>query len=229
MRNDSTVLKIINTDLPSLDPSIVPLSNPSSAPSYKPSFSPLLNNNRSKNITKVIIDVSGDQIYDPVTPQGQALRWILEYDGMKLIYNSSNILQRYTMMVIFYSLDGSNWFIKKGYGSSQHECNWYGVTECRSNVIKRIYLVNNGLRGMLPDEIYLICQLEELTIGHNHISVRIPVGFELFTHALRLNNNMFTGTIPSSLKSAWIELSYNMLMGTIPSSIINSGDFLVNT
>ena len=123
LRNDSTELKIIETDLSPLDPSIVPLSNPSSAPSSKPSFPPLLNDERSKNITKVIFDVSGDQIYDPVTPQGQALRWILEYDGMKLIYNSSNILQRYSMMVIFYSLDGSNWFIKNGYRSSQHECN----------------------------------------------------------------------------------------------------------
>ena len=82
---------------------------------------------RRKNITENLFQLSGDVLLDGQTAQNRALEWLIEEDMMNLTYTSPNLLQRYVCMVLFYSLSGEHWVNGKGYGSGKHECTWFGI------------------------------------------------------------------------------------------------------
>jgi len=107
--------------------------------------------------------------------------WIFEDGQINLtpdlpITNSyiRNSMQRYLLMVLFYSLDGEKWFEKTGYGSSIHACDWHGI-ECNTRKeVNGIILLNNDLRGLLPTELFLIPNIINIILGGNEIYGTIP-------------------------------------------------------
>jgi len=192
--------------------------SPSVVPSMSPSF-----DGRTMNITEILLSVSGDVIYDIDSPQNKALRWILYEDGMILSHESSNLVQRYALMVLYYSMLGEEWSNNDGYGSEKHECNWYGVgCDSFSLQVGSIDLRQNNLVGKIPQEIGSLRQMRKLFLRFNRIDGSIPSSIGMLTklEILNIEQNRISGTIPDEMKNCRslqsIRVDINKLIGTIP-------------
>ena len=185
-------------------------------------------NPRVQHITEALLNVSGEVMLQNNSSQNKALQWILEQDGMNLTHDSSNLVQRYTLMVMYYSLVGEEWFTQDGYGSDTHECDWFGIS-CTDtqNTIHTLMLERNNLQGELPAEIGTLTTLQYLNVRANHIRGTIPteIGKLTRTTELYLGNNWISGTIPNEIGNCTsintLFLGLNQLTGCIPSSIGN--------
>ncbi|XP_051220443.1 uncharacterized protein [Lolium perenne] len=100
------------------------------------------------------------------------------------------------------------------------------LTNCTH--LRALSLQNNMLGGVLPSSVAnLSAQLQELLVGHNQISGKIPFGISNLVelNQLQLSYNRFTGALPdsigrlTSLRS--LDLENNLLTGFMPSSIGN--------
>ena len=60
---------------------------------------------RVVNITKALLDVSGEVMFQHDSPQNKAYTWIVEKDGMNLTYSSATLVQRYTLMVFYHGME----------------------------------------------------------------------------------------------------------------------------
>jgi len=221
------------------------------APSIYPSLAPSLESlePREKNITALVIGLSGDVALIEGTSQNRALNWVLYDDGMQLNYNSSNIVQRYVMMVLFYETNGEGWTKNTGFGSRTDECTWSGV-ECSSQDVAALLFDNFNLNGKMATEIGYLTRMKTISWMHNpqlggsipseigqlrfldifrvvHTSLtgKLP---EEFTNiraleVLRLHNNLLEGTIPAFVgklsRLTGLFLNHNRFTGTIPSEL----------
>jgi len=204
---------------------------------------------RSKNITQILESISGELISINGTAQNKALNWIIYDDKTDLAYNSSRLLQRYAVMVFFYSLSGEDWGCKDGFESEIHECDWYGIYCNLKDQVIEIKLMQNQLQGELPSEMAIFTLLEKLILHQNNISGSIPsciVDFKNLTELylfdnelsgrippditrcgnlkrINIHNNEISGTISNSFQDLVrlniLNLSENKLTGTIPTSI----------
>jgi len=137
-------------------------------------FLSLFNNDRSINITQIITSVSGDPISINGFIQNKGLQWILHGDQMNLAYNSSHLVQRYALMVFFYSLSDENWSSKVGFMSEIHECEWFVIDINAQGHVDLIDMNCNNLHGKLPSEMTTFSRLEKLLLFNNYISGSIP-------------------------------------------------------
>jgi len=194
------------------------------APSIYPSLAPSLESlePREKNITALVIGLSGDVALIEGTSQNRALNWVLYDDGMQLNYNSSNIVQRYVMMVLFYETNGEGWTKNTGFGSRTDECTWSGV-ECSSQDVAALLFGNVNIRGKIPIEIGYLSQLQTLSLMNNPgLEGTIPteIGELNSLRILRATDNSLIGSIPeeiSNIKTLGVlRLNSNLLDGTIP-------------
>jgi len=194
-------------------------SSPSMMISAAPSF-----DTRTKNITEKLFSLSGDAILYTESPQNKALTWILYENGMNLSHESPNLVQRYVMMVFYYSMGGEKWTNSGGYGSGRDECGWYGIY-CFPSLLKvrQVHIDNNNLAGMIPKEIGYLNKLEVLILQSNRISENIPssIGMLPRLKSLVLNENYLSGVIPEEITNCrmleLLLLRANRLSGTIPS------------
>jgi hypothetical protein len=83
---------------------------------------------REEIITTRLVEVSRGAALDPTTPQGQARDWIIEEDPAELNQRSPALLQRYAMAVLYFSLDGENWFDNRNWLSGESVCDWFGAS-----------------------------------------------------------------------------------------------------
>lgn len=84
----------------------------------------------------------------------------------------------------------------------------------------QIFLSRNRLSGALPDSLALITNLEYLDAENNRFTGPIPAAYKRFKRLNRLNlaDNQLTGSIPDSLKAAFLLLLNNHLSGELPAS-----------
>lgn len=222
----STTLNISISDELNLMTSMSPSYSPSDKPSNIPSNEPV--DVRVVNITKVLLNISGDAIFNHDSAQSKAFRWIVEEDGMNLTFSSPNLVQRYALMVLYHSLLGEEWIRNHGYGSDIHECEWFGISCYSNGLAKGIQANRNNIRGQLPTEIGTLTGLKIFRLDMNFLSGSIPseVGKLHKLTVLRLEINFLSGSIPHEIGDckALHELylgQNNKLTGTIPSSIGN--------
>lgn len=108
-------------------------------------------------------------------------------------------------------------------------CQWQGVKECINGRVTKLVLEHLDLSGTLNDDILnQLDQLHVLSFWGNSISGRIPGLSGLVNlRSLYLNDNSFTGEIPSSLSELnrlkVIALAGNRLSGTILESFLRLG------
>jgi Leucine-rich repeat (LRR) protein len=88
-------------------------------------------------------------------------------------------------------------------------------------------MAQNNLRGLIPQEIGLLNDLQRLNLSYNQFSGTIPVelGNLQNVQVLDLSHNQLSGTIPPTLGTQLVSLesvnvSYNDLNGSLPSSWI---------
>jgi len=207
--------------MPSNDSALASSTNQASLTSMAPSTKAL--DERSMNIIQALHNVSGDLILDEGTSQHKALTWILDEDGMNLTHTSRNLVQRYILMVFYYSLSGDNWGNKNGYGTDGHECDWFGVTcTTQSNKMNMIRLEKNGLEGNLPNELDHLSNARRIILPENRISGSIPSRLCKITRLrlLHLGGNSLSGTISDEMRKCTdlkeLDISSNNLIGTLP-------------
>ncbi|XP_020526416.1 leucine-rich repeat receptor protein kinase EMS1-like [Amborella trichopoda] len=87
-----------------------------------------------------------------------------------------------------------------------------------------IDLSNNGLDGVIPEQLGWLKVLSMLNLSRNHLDEQIPhsIGNLKTLGSLDLSHNQLSGQIPISLTTidslGWIDVSFNNLSGKIPSS-----------
>ena len=64
-------------------------------------------------------------LWNDSTPQGKAIRWLAEEDGLEVDPADSEVLvQRYALAVFFYATGGETWIHKAHFLSNMNVCHW---------------------------------------------------------------------------------------------------------
>ena len=64
-------------------------------------------------------------LWNDSTPQGKAIRWLAEEDGLEVDPSDSEVIvQRYALAVIFYATGGETWIEKAHFLSNMSVCHW---------------------------------------------------------------------------------------------------------
>ena len=163
---------------------------------------------------------------DADSPQSLAASWLAS-DEEAETYNDQQLLQRYVLATLYYSTNGENWSQSSISWNVEwtEECTWWGI-ECNSNGGVRILsLEEDNLTGVLPPEISLLSDLEEVYLNSNSIGGTIPteVGLLSSLRRLQLTGNSLTGNLPSALgnlsQMRLVSVKNNNLVGTLPSAL----------
>ena len=178
------------------------------------------------------------------SPQYQALQWLSAEDSFVIRPSDANVIQRYALAVLYYATGGgggggttinndtdnglpvASWIESFEFLGDGHECSWSGALVCddAQQNVTGILLPSNGLSQSLPAELAFLTQLKILDLGGNDLVGTLPPALESLTY-MGLNENAFTGSIPSSYTQMTnlrtIHLQKNELSGTIPENIGN--------
>ena len=88
-----------------------------------------------------------DLLADSAQPQGQAFNDLLRVEeGATQRTPPFRVLQRYALMVLYYSTTPSGWSSSFGWSTfAPDECNWFGVNTCRQLADGNLAVTNLGL------------------------------------------------------------------------------------
>ena len=135
--------------VPSQDPSFAPSVRPSSFPSFDPSSIPTLvpsampTKTRETKIRERLVaaGVSAVSLETIGSAQRLAFTYIVDLDGTQLAPDAPLLVQRFSMVSLYYSTGGGSWLQSSKWLTHEHECTWYGVTVCdEDGYIVKIYL-----------------------------------------------------------------------------------------
>jgi hypothetical protein len=76
---------------------------------------------------KLLVEISGDSIYDPETPQYAAFDWLQNEDPANLDLDDlsdQELSQRYVATLFYFSLNGDDWVEKHRFLEQSHVCEW---------------------------------------------------------------------------------------------------------
>jgi Leucine rich repeat len=163
---------------------------------------------------------------DPGSPQGLALSW-LAGDIRDATMIAWKMRQRYTLAVLYFSLNGKWWLNNADWLSSHHECLWYSDGQQCDSKDRWIILsmTRNNISGTLPQDLGYLSHLEQISLENNVIWGRIPkeVASLARLEVLSLAENAFSGSMPTEIgmlqSLEYLQLSYNRLSGQIPTAI----------
>lgn len=181
--------------------------------------------------------ISGVDLMDETTPQGQALSLMKEeaetsYDVREL--GKKELIQRYAMRVFYFSTNGDFWTtsednITENYFTSISNisvCDWLPekITCNERNKVSRMEMVNANMSGTIPNEFGELTALTYLDFGNNKLQGQFPDTLNNLTEMsyMRFFNNSMSGTIPSAIgdftKLTFLSLILNDFTGTIPNN-----------
>jgi Leucine rich repeat len=176
---------------------------------------------------EIKMQIFGDQHEDELSiQQFKALDWLANRDGLKLPVNATNLLQRYTLALFYYSTNEEGWTRQLKWLSNSHECEWRddgGVRGCTKNLEVTDLSIWNNLKGKIPQELFLLSELKILYLARNKLYGTLPTEIGLLNKLeyLGLHHNQLKGTLPTSymgklsnLKAIYLEK--NQFSGVIP-------------
>jgi Leucine-rich repeat (LRR) protein len=168
---------------------------------------------------------------DETSAESMALEWIATLDNLYLCSYSADLLQRYILAAMYFSLGGDSWVactVQECSGntflSAVPACTWNGVV-CSEDEVVELHLNARNITGILPEIIGLLTSLEVIAMDDNELSGPIPesLGDLSYLRVVDLDNNELTGSIPESLYNATllevIDLDSNELTGTLSSRV----------
>jgi len=179
---------------------------------------PTMSPSTDMNITEQIFSLSGNATLDTGSPQNKALTWILNDS-----HDSTRLVQRYILMVFYYSMAGDKWTNNNGFGSAENECDWYGISCTGEKELLKFFLADNGLEGNLPNELGHLSNVMTINFKKNRISGSLPSTFGIMTslNFLELEENNLSGMIPHEIRNCrnirQFKIFSNRLSGTVPS------------
>jgi len=158
-----------------------------------------------QELESLLLSVSfdnGTALQMPLTPQNMALNWLANNTNLDT-YSDAKKIQRFALATLFYSTNGTSWYVNDTWMSNEDECGWYnnGASLCTIGSIDRLNLEINNLVGKIPNELALLSNLTWLYLGSNNLTGTIATEIALMTNLndLYLYNNSLTGTIPSQI------------------------------
>ena len=160
--------------------------------------------------------------------QYQSLCWWLDSLDTIPIDELKNeaLIQRYTLSLLYFSTEGTNWFRNNYWLTHASECDWYGVScDIYPGIVSKIDLSFNNLIGSIPSELGQLRTLEEIVMNSNHIYGNLPkelVNLKTLK-TLKLSKNELQGTLYSEIKYLKklkeLDLSGNKFSNTLPFEI----------
>jgi hypothetical protein len=227
---------------PSEQPSLAPSHFPSLSPTSRPSFAPSLS--RLSVLEGIVIGKYGS-LPPSGSPQNLALNWAAFEDGARVpLSDTSRLITRYVLAVLYYSTEGSGWVDSANFLSSSHECDWRSVVtslgvDCDSQRhLLSVNLPNNKVFGTIPREISLLTDLSRLilrgdwqdggvvNVRSNDITGTIPTEVGQLSNLIQMDlsqNGRLGGTIPTEIaqltKLVELRLNDDDLDGVIPAVI----------
>ena len=125
-----------------------------------------------------VVSISGDLVLNPNTAQGKAFAWLKEVDGPNETFLSdSEMVERYVIALLYFSLNGQNWLQNDGFLSHLHVCNWFGVT-CSNELVVKLEWSSNNLNGIyssgIPKEISQLVKLNFLDLHSSNLDGPLP-------------------------------------------------------
>ena len=161
----------------------------------------------------------------PYAPPSVALRFVLQDPAISdRVYPDWRIRQRFALACLYYATNGPHTWKRRDQWLSydHHECDWYTTSSSHNNNsttmcsfwdpddqyqattqrITHLDLSNNGLQGSLPDELYLLTDLQSLILEANQLQGSLPsssLGQLSQLTALSVAANDLTGSLPTHL------------------------------
>ena len=140
-------------------------------------------------LDKIVLETStsAEVFKDGDAPQTKALQWIAYDDLAGLTADSPNLIQRYSLMCLFFGSGGSSTLLGWDDDGAEDECTWFGV-KCRTDNdmvgnnnssstngnVTSLDLKRTRLGGSLVSEIGSLKHLESLNLGENFLKGAIP-------------------------------------------------------
>ena len=145
----------------------------------------------------------------------KAASWITSVDTMNV---QQDVMARFVLASIYYRNAGTSWKNSTNWLSpTMYHCDWYGVN-CCEEVIGSVVCRRDSFGQVL-----------ELDFYKNNLAGPIPTSVVLlpFLHALYLNENSLTGSIPAKELASMTNFGkfyaqYNYLNGTVSDEIMAS-------
>jgi len=203
---------------------------------------------RGRDILQVLTSISGLQaMINTKTPQYEAACWLIYEDLRNLNATDHTLLQRYILMLVYFSTNGKNWVDRFGFHSPRDECHWFKLTfdptygkysanfgiKCNDfNKVHRIHLVSwlrdlvylnfvsNELKGNIPN-LNQLKKLKNIFFHLNFFTGTIPTFLPPKLLKIVVDGNFLSGTLPNfngNLRT--IRMYDNLFSGTIPESIV---------
>ena len=134
-------------------------------------------------------------------------------------------IQKNILIDLYNSCDGSTWYKKDNWLLNKPLNEWYGIQIDEDRTIISLDLSENNLSGRIPDNLYMLFNLEALNLNDNYLLGNISDNIcnleEL--REINLSHNTLTGTIPDCMPSLvnlqLLDLNTNELIGPIPESL----------
>uniref|UniRef100_A0A7S4VGA5 L domain-like protein n=1 Tax=Ditylum brightwellii TaxID=49249 RepID=A0A7S4VGA5_9STRA len=213
-----------------------PTQPPSASPTIIDLICNLTQEERYNEIFDELSAVSNpDDLSNPDSPQGEAIDWLVNEDGLQLCPGDETLTQRYVLAVLYYSTDGDNWFRcsnteegklncdREAFLSPVSECQWGGVRCNDGEKVKKIGLDQNNLNGTVPSELGALTNLMILRMCNNLLTGVLPGSiWNISTlETLQIDNNSLEGQLPPRLDHlsniANLIISNNLFEGNISS------------
>ena len=164
---------------------------------------------------------------DPISPQSQALKWMLEEDSLRLQLPSSStdpFVQRYVIAVLTFALTTPNTKTNFSHKTTRklfrllsgvHECDWNSDLETLRHNDEKVQI-----------KMGIICENQNISdlsvtgisLPNSGLRGELPPELEILSHlrSFDLANNAITGTIPPMPHLRELKLARNQLTGTLP-------------
>jgi Leucine-rich repeat (LRR) protein len=170
-------------------------------------------------------------LQDTTTPQYAALQWLENVDVRPDTERTeSEILQRYALTVLDFSLNGSGRRrLTPSINEFFQECRWSGVGCSDNMTVTSLNWANSGLDGELPAEMGLLRNLTHLDLAENLIGGSLPDALYDLTQleSLYLHQNKLTGSISNRIENLYglvnLYLSNNEMTGVFPTNLGSLG------
>jgi len=170
-----------------------------------------------------------ESVFDvAATPQAMALDWMLYKDLLDYSIVAERVIQRYALAVFYFATNAGKSWTKDDWlrGDECQDGEWYGLNCDENNKVRAIAFDDEGLSGLIPDEVGLLTELQNFIVkNHNDLRGPIPatIGNLSALKQLGLYGNNLSGSIPSDVTNAYglryINLENNRLSGSIPTTI----------
>ena len=135
------------------------------------------------------------------------------------------IKEREILCSFYHSANGDNWKNNTNWLSDTDIKEWHGVSTNKEGRVTGISLIDNGIKGNIPDEIYELNNLESLLLSLNNLFDKISpkIGNLEKIRRLDLGDNSLSGVIPEEIylltELTFLRLSQNQLSGEISKKI----------